>query len=92
MEISRDYFSSAEAVYREIVQAAPRSVLARDDVLDALGLVVAAGLGTGCLKGRGELETLPEEPEMDPEGLPMEMVYWRPAGFRASRESARESA
>lgn len=52
------------------LQAYPRRLLARDDILDALvGAVVAAQ--------PGELERLPPEPEHDACGLPMEIVYKR---------------
>lgn len=47
-----------------------RGVLRRDDVVDALVGAVVARLGGGCLK------TLPETPECDSVGLPMEMVYF----------------
>jgi predicted RNase H-like nuclease len=46
--------------------------LERDDVLDALAAAV-----TGLLGG-GKLKTLPEIPERDVHGLPMEMVYFMP--------------
>lgn len=46
--------------------------VARDDVLDALAAAVTAR------DGWGRYETLPEEPEEDPAGLPMEIVYWVP--------------
>ncbi|MFZ2087901.1 MAG: DUF429 domain-containing protein, partial [Desulfobaccales bacterium] len=43
-----------------------------DDLLDALAAAV-----TGLLGGK-KLETLPETPERDSHGLPMEMVYFVP--------------
>lgn len=46
--------------------------VARDDLLDALAAAV-----TGLL-GLGKLKTLPEIPEHDVHGLPMEMVYYIP--------------
>lgn len=53
--------------------AFPRNEVGRDDVLDALACAVTASRRSG-------LRTLPAEPEVDPEGLPMEMVLWAPAG------------
>jgi predicted RNase H-like nuclease len=50
-----------------------RSEVARDDILDALAAAVTAELG------RGDFETVPRDPEQDARGLPMEMVYFRPA-------------
>lgn len=40
-----------------------------DDVVDAFALALTARPDTG------ELRTLPEDPPVNPEGLPMEMVY-----------------
>jgi predicted RNase H-like nuclease len=42
----------------------------RDDILDALAVAITAKFGFGALK------TLPEIPEKDAKGLPMEMVYY----------------
>lgn len=41
-----------------------------DDVVDALGLCIVAS------RPEEELRTLPEDPYDDPEGIPMQMVYW----------------
>ncbi len=46
-----------------------RSLVAPDDVLDALGAAVTARLG------RSGLSTIPAVPAQDSTGLPMEMVY-----------------
>lgn len=46
-----------------------RSEVARDDILDALAAAVTAELG------QNGFQTIPEEPEMDSEGIRMEMVY-----------------
>lgn len=46
--------------------------VSRDDILDALCAAVTAKYGFN------ELKTLPEAPEHDIFGLPMEMVYYRP--------------
>ena len=46
-----------------------RKALARDDIVDALVALVTA-LGPESAR-----RTVPDEPELDPRGLPMEMVY-----------------
>ncbi|MCY3875968.1 MAG: DUF429 domain-containing protein [Rhodobacteraceae bacterium] len=43
--------------------------VARDDVVDAMAAVITAASDSSVLR------TLPETPEMDSQGLPMEMVY-----------------
>lgn len=48
--------------------AHPRRVVARDDVLDALVLALVAW------RSRGRLRSIPDPPERDGSGLPMEMV------------------
>lgn len=61
----------AGSIVAEALLGYPRSAVARDDVLDALAGAVTA-------VHPDELQTLPETPERDDEGFPMEMVYWRP--------------
>ena len=56
-------------VVEEALQAHPRRVLARDDILDALAVAVASKLG-----GNVGLQAVPDPPERDGEGLPMEIV------------------
>ncbi|QSG12253.1 putative nuclease, RNAse H fold [Halapricum desulfuricans] len=41
----------------------------RDDLLDAMGLALAAK------RGAGDFRTLPDDPPLDAEGLPMQIVY-----------------
>jgi predicted RNase H-like nuclease len=53
-----------------VLRETRRSVVRRDDVVDALVGAVVARLS------RGDLKTLPEAPERDSAGLPMEMVYF----------------
>lgn len=43
-----------------------------DDILDALAAAITA------YHGHHDLRTLPENPPIDQNGLPMEMVYWIP--------------
>jgi Uncharacterized conserved protein len=57
----------AEPVLRKFAEA-EGSVPKVDDILDALGLAAVARLPDTALA------TVPETPEIDPLGLPMEMV------------------
>lgn len=68
------YFRRSSAVLEHALEAHPRRALAADDVLDALCLAVSARMAVI----RGRLRTVPEAPERDPKGLPMEMVYAEP--------------
>jgi predicted RNase H-like nuclease/catechol 2,3-dioxygenase-like lactoylglutathione lyase family enzyme len=62
---------------RELIQTTleryPRSVLVRDDVVDALAAAVAAKLGN--------LQSIPAVPEVDSHGLPMQILYARRPGL-----------
>ena len=57
-----DIVDYASCVYKQ-------NRVAKDDVLDALAAAVTASAGQKALR------TIPEEPEIDARGLPMEMVY-----------------
>lgn len=46
-----------------------RKDLAKDDILDAMVLAVSASVGSGGIA------TIPKDPEKDPQGLSMEIVY-----------------
>ena len=50
----------------------PKKGVARDDILDALAAAVVAR------RGQGKLQSVPNVPQKDPRGLPMEMVYYLP--------------
>ena len=47
-----------------------RKDVAKDDILDALVLAVTASFG------KDNLKSLPEKPELDDKGLPMQMLYY----------------
>ena len=47
----------------------PKNTVARDDILDALSAAITASTGPDALA------TLPQNPETDAKGLPMQMVY-----------------
>jgi len=68
--VLRKHFPRSDALVEEALHIFPHSKVTRDDILDALAAAVTA------LFGNGHLESIPEEPEVDPFGLPMEMVYY----------------
>jgi predicted RNase H-like nuclease len=68
LALLRKYAPNIDEVVAEILQTYKRKEVAKDDILDA-----AAGAIT--LRYAKELKTIPEEPEVDDKGLPMEMVY-----------------
>ena len=72
VEVLRKVYPRAEALFVELRETLPKGSAAPDDLLDALAAAV-----TGLVGGR-ELKTLPENPERDAHGLPMEMVYFVP--------------
>jgi predicted RNase H-like nuclease len=61
---ANDIFTCAKSTYR-------RKEVAIDDILDALAAAVTAMLGY-----QNGFETLPQEPERDSQGLPMQMLYY----------------
>ena len=62
-------WSPAAALIDHALVTTQRGDVGRDDILDALAAAIAA------LGPRDALRTLPEVPELDAFGLPMEMVY-----------------
>ena len=72
LEILERVYPSAKALFLEMKKTLPGRSAAPDDLMDALAAAV-----TGLLGGR-KLKTLPETPERDAYGLPMEMVYFIP--------------
>lgn len=62
-------YPGSEAISASVLDTFARQEVGRDDVLDALAAAVAGKLG------RGSLRSLPEHPELDSTGLPMEIVY-----------------
>lgn len=66
-------YSYSEAIFNCAEQRYLRQEVASDDILDALVAAVTA------YKGRRGLKSIPEEPEFDAHGLPMEIVYFLPA-------------
>jgi predicted RNase H-like nuclease len=72
LRILKSFFAKAEDIIHEGLSKFKRKDVSRDDLLDALAAAV-----TGLL-GLGNLKTLPDTPERDAHGLPMEMVYYIP--------------
>ena len=68
-KILRRVYPYTQALLDHALQKFPRSKVARDDVLDALVAAITAS------KGRQGLLSIPERPEVDSKGLPMEIVY-----------------
>ena len=59
----------SEATVNSVLSRFARKEVGRDDVVDALAAAVSGKLG------RGSFQSLPECPERDSTGLPMEIVY-----------------
>ncbi|MEO0584416.1 MAG: DUF429 domain-containing protein [Bacteroidota bacterium] len=60
------YWNQSEAVLRHTMASYKRKEVLADDILDATVLAIAASY---------PLQSLPDKPEMDEVGLPMEIVY-----------------
>jgi predicted RNase H-like nuclease len=70
INVLRHYFESVDEIYQAAINKYPRSQLAKDDILDAICLMVNGVLGI-----KFESATLPSTPPSDNIGLPMQMVY-----------------
>ena len=68
----KNYLLDAEALINSILDDYFRKDLARDDILDAIVLYLAAKLSN---KSNWELVSIPAEPEIDPENIRMEIVF-----------------
>ena len=64
--------SRAKDILAKARRKYPDKSVGDDDILDALVAAITA------YRGHHDLRTLPENPPMDQNGLPMEMVYWIP--------------
>lgn len=69
LQVLGRFFPDIEAIVNGPLSKYTRSVVARDDILDALVALVVASTSADKLK------TMPPTPNMDSRGLPMEMVY-----------------
>jgi predicted RNase H-like nuclease len=70
LDVLRPYIGSVDEIYQSALNRYPRSQLAKDDILDAICLMVNGMLGMEL-----KLATLPPTPQVDNVGLPMQMVY-----------------
>jgi len=85
LDILKQYFPRSGAIYKAALDRYKRKEVARDDILDALALTVAASM----LDEGGA--SLPEKPEKDRLGLPMEIVYAIPESpIRVSEPSEQD--
>ena len=82
-EILLSVYPHTEALVDDALRKYQRCEVARDDILDALVAAVTA------LNGRQGLSSIPQTPEIDSEGLPMEMVHFTDA--RTSKRGYRPS-
>lgn len=69
LDALRPWVPTVDALLAVAMSRWPRSVLAADDLLDAVVAALCAAAP------ESELRSLPEAPEADEHGLPMEMVY-----------------
>jgi predicted RNase H-like nuclease len=69
LQLIQQYDPKAETWLREMALKYRPKEVATDDVVDAMILAITAA------DGSRKLQTLPEKPEIDGQGLPMEIVY-----------------
>ncbi len=72
IELLREHVPAVGEMLADALTRWPRSVLAADDVVDAVVAAVCAAAPDNVLR------TVPSTPEVDEHGLPMEMVYRLP--------------
>jgi predicted RNase H-like nuclease len=70
LDVLRPYIESADEIYQSALSKYPRSQLAKDDILDAMCLMV-----NGVLGMEFEFATLPPTPQIDDVGLLIQMIY-----------------
>ncbi len=73
LSLLKKHFPRARAIYKAALDRYLRKEVGRDDILDALAVAITASR----LDDKHEA-TLPQYPEKDTRGLPMEMVYTIP--------------
>lgn len=74
LSVIRKVYGECDELVNDSLHEYKRRDLNKDDILDALVAVVTARYGINALK------TIPDVPELDETGLPMEMVYYTPEG------------
>lgn len=68
LALLREKLPYTDTIYQEAMESFPRKILASDDILDAMILALSA-------RYPEHLNALPENPEPDETGLPMEIVF-----------------
>lgn len=71
IQLLEPHLTQARECVEESLQGYPRSAVARDDIVDAMAVALTANYSN-------YINTLPKIPEVDPKGLPMEIVYFAP--------------
>lgn len=66
LNLLQSYWTASEEILEYCLSSYQRKVLLADDILDALALTISATYPLQCL---------PDDPELDEENLPMEIVY-----------------
>ena len=70
LKVIESFFPDARSLYSMALEEYPRSEVGRDDVVDAMVMAVSAELAT-----KYGMKCIPENPELDSEGLEMGMFY-----------------
>jgi predicted RNase H-like nuclease len=76
IQLLQKHLEQAPHCVEESLKAHPRSIVARDDIVDAMAVALTAYMSIN-------INTLPEYPEVDNNGLPMEITYYAPASHAA---------
>jgi predicted RNase H-like nuclease len=71
LSVLEKHFPHVGNLYNFSLMAFPRYAAAKDDILDACVASVTA------MYSENGLSTIPEKPDLDKNGLPMEMVYYK---------------
>jgi predicted RNase H-like nuclease len=70
LELLQSIYPASETILSQTLASYSRKEVKKDDILDALAAALTARLGFD------NLSSLPPQPEIDSQGLPMEMVYF----------------
>jgi predicted RNase H-like nuclease len=70
LELLESIYPASETILSQTLASYSRKEVKKDDILDALAAALTAKLGFD------NLSSLPPQPEIDSQGLPMEMVYF----------------
>ena len=70
LQLLQSIYPLSETILNHTLSSYPRKKVKKDDILDALSGAITAMIG------RESLTAIPNQPERDSKGLPMEMVYF----------------